>query len=64
MTSERSEVLIQKLCNKIKVFVCVVYTGIKDYREERKNTQRFIEVPPIWVSPLLKVLCEFPICLR
>jgi len=56
VTSERSEVLMQRLFNKVKVFVCVVYTVIKDYREKRKNTQRFIVVPPMWVSPLLTVL--------
>ena len=56
MTSERSEVLMQKLFNKIKVVVCVEYAVIKEYREERKNTQRFIVVPPMWISPLLTVL--------
>ena len=50
MTSERSEVLMQKLLNKIKLFVCVVYTEVKEYKEERKSTQRFIVVPPTWVS--------------
>jgi len=64
VTSERSEVLMQKLFNKIKVFVCVVYTVIKEYKEERDNTQRFIVVPPMWVSPLLTVVSEFPLCLR
>jgi len=56
VTSKRYEFLMQKLFNQIKVFVCVAYTVIKEYREERKNTQRFIVVPLMWVSPLLTVL--------
>jgi len=38
------------------VFVCVVYTEYKEYKEEKKNTQRFIVVHPMWVSPLLTIL--------
>jgi len=56
VTSERYEVIMQKLFNKIKVFVCVVYSVIKEYRDERKNTQRFVVVPPMWVHLLLTVL--------
>jgi len=33
-----------------------VYTENKEYREERKNTQIFIEVHPMWASPLLTIL--------
>jgi len=36
--------------------MCVVYTEIKEYREEGKNTQSFIVVPPMWASPLLTIL--------
>jgi len=56
MTSERSKVLMQELFKKINVFVRKVYTEIKEYKEERKNTQRFIVVHPMWVSPLLTIL--------
>jgi len=56
MTLERSEVLMQKLFNKINVLACIVYTEIKEYREERKNTQRFIVVHPMLASPLLTIL--------
>jgi len=38
------------------VFVCVVYTENKEYREQKKNTQRFIVVHPMWASPLLAIL--------
>jgi len=44
------------LINKVNVQVCVVYTEIKEYREERKNTHRFIVVHPMWASPLLTFL--------
>jgi len=56
MSSERSEVLVQKLFIKVNVLVCVVYTENKEYREKRKNTQKFIEVHPMWASPLLTIL--------
>jgi len=56
LTSERPEVHTQKLINKVNVKVCVVYTEIKEYGEERKNTQRFIVVHPMWASPLLTIL--------
>ena len=41
---------------KVNVLVCVVQTENKEYKEERKNTQRFIEVHPMWASPLLTIL--------
>jgi len=41
--------------------VCVMYTEIKEYREERKNTHNFIVVHPMWASPLLRILWEFPL---
>ena len=56
MTSKRSKVLMQKLLKKINVLVCVVYTEIKEYKEERKNTQRFIVIHPMWASSLLTIL--------
>jgi hypothetical protein len=56
MTSECFEVLMQKLFKKINVFVCVVYTEFKKYREERKNAQGFIVVHLMWASPLLTIL--------
>jgi len=37
MTSERFEVLMQKLLNEINVYVCVVYTEFKEYKEGRKT---------------------------
>jgi hypothetical protein len=33
-----------------------VYTENKDYKEEKKNTQRFIVVHPMWDSLLLTIL--------
>ena len=33
-----------------------MYTVIKEYREERKNTRRFIVVHPMLASPLLTIL--------
>jgi len=46
----------KKLINKVNVEVCVVYTEIKEYKEERRNTLRFIMVHPMWASPLLTIL--------
>jgi len=47
MTSERSEVHTQKLINKVSVLGCVVYIVIKEYREERKNTQIYSGSPKV-----------------
>jgi len=47
VTSERSEVFMQKLFNKIKVFLCLVYTVIKEYKEERKNTHVYSGSPNV-----------------
>ena len=40
----------------MNVFVCVMYIVSKKYREEKKNTHKFIMVHPMWVSPLLTIL--------
>ena len=37
MTSERFEVLKQKLLNKVNMLVCVVYTEIKECKERKRT---------------------------